>query len=82
MVSSPLVTLVARCTMVPDRGRQMVRSPENPASEFVNGACVLNAYGSALLVLAHGRESKPITIHRLADRSPVVLILSDLTLSS
>lgn len=49
----------------------MIRSPENPASEFVDDACVLNAYGSALLVLAHGRENKPVTIYRLG-RSLVI----------
>jgi len=50
-------------------GREVVRSPEDPTSEFVNGACVLNVYGSALLVLAHGRESNPVTIHRLGYRT-------------
>jgi len=52
----------------------MVRSPESPASESVNDACVLNGYGSSLLVLAHGREENTVTIHRLAHRSPVTFI--------
>lgn len=52
----------------------MVRSPDSPASEFVNDTCVLNGYGSAFLVLAHGRESNPVTIHRLVDGSPVTFI--------
>ena len=50
----------------------MIRLPENPASELVDDACVLNAYGSALLVLVHCRENNPITIHRLGYRSPVI----------
>lgn len=52
----------------------MIRSPENPTSEFVNGACVLNAYGSALLVLAHGREGNTVTIHRLGHQSLVIFV--------
>ena len=67
---------MARCTIVPYRGRQMVRSPENHALELVNDVCALNAYGSALLVLAHGRENGTVTIHRLGYRSPVIFIFS------
>lgn len=54
----------------------MIRLPENPASEFVDDACVLNPYGSALLVLAHNRENDPVTIHRLGYRSPVIYFLA------
>lgn len=49
----------------------MIRSPEKPALESVHGACVLNAYGSAFLVLAHAREDAPVSLHRLGNRSPV-----------
>lgn len=59
-------------TTVHRREREVIRLPENPALEFVAGACVLNAYGSALLVLAHDREQNPVTIHRLSYRSPVI----------
>ncbi|KAF9649641.1 WD40 repeat-like protein [Thelephora ganbajun] len=57
------------CTL-PQWEREIIRSPENSTSDSINGACVLNAYGSALLVLAHGRENNSITIHRLGHRSP------------
>ena len=50
----------------------MIRLPEKPALEFVDDACVLNVYGSALLVLAHNRENNPVTVHRLGYRSPVI----------
>jgi len=72
---SPVLQLVpvTRFTTVHNRGREVVRSPESPASEFVNDACVLNVYGSALLALAHGREKNPVTIHRLDYQSPVNL---------
>lgn len=54
----------------------MIRSPEKPALESVHGACVLNAYGSAFLVLAHAREDAPVSLHRLGNRSPVTRCFS------
>ena len=63
---------MTRSTTVHNRGREMIRLPEDPASEFVDDACVLNVYGSALLVLAHDRENNPVTIHRLGYRSLVI----------
>ena len=80
MVSPTSTRSGGTCTTVHNRAREMIRSPESPASEFVNGACVLNGYGSALLVLAHRRENNPITIHRLGYRSSVIQF-SALTLS-
>jgi len=58
----------------------MIRSPGDPAKEFVDDPCVLNVYSPVFfLVLAHGREHNPVTIHRLGYRS-LVIYFSALTL--